>query len=152
MCVRSDNSATIAAVNKGISKSRDLFDIIERLFFLSIRYNFKLSAVFLPCVDNILADRILILHELVSASYAQILLSNGIGNIISCSYHMSYCIYITLQEGWRTLSEGCLVLLHRTIVLRTQTVRKGHIRPILNLTLNFVWIMRGCQFLQKRVL
>jgi hypothetical protein len=67
VCVLSDNSATIAAVNKGTTKSRDLLEVIERLFWISILYNFKLSAVFLAGVDNILADRISRLHDVKAA-------------------------------------------------------------------------------------
>ena len=102
VCVRSDNSATIAAVNKGSSKSRDLMVVVERLFWLSILYNFKLSAVFLSGVDNILADRISRLHELNSAFDAQWLITNGVNNVVSCVNHMSHSSYVSLQEGWRT--------------------------------------------------
>jgi hypothetical protein len=101
VCVRSDNSATIAAVNKGTSKSRDLLEVIERLFWLSILFNFKLSAVFLAGVDNILADRISRLHELNSAHDAQQLLMNNPGEVVYCINHMSHVSYVSLQEEWR---------------------------------------------------
>jgi hypothetical protein len=98
--VRSDNSATIAAINKGSSKSVELLSIVERLFWLGVKYNFRLSAKFIPGLENVLADRISRLSDLNCAFDANVLLSNGFLNQIECKSHMTYLGYLALQDQW----------------------------------------------------
>jgi hypothetical protein len=104
--VRSDNAATIAAINKGSSRSDELLCIIEKLFWLSVKYNFRLSAKFIPGVENVLADRISCMFESPCACDAHVLLTNGFLNEIECVSHMSYLSYVALQDQW-THSVNC---------------------------------------------
>jgi hypothetical protein len=99
--IRSDNAATVASVNKGSTRSVPMLRIIEKLFWLSVLYGFKLSASFLPGIENVLADRISRMMSVDSASDTQMLLSNGSGETIECINHMSYRSYLLLQETWR---------------------------------------------------
>jgi hypothetical protein len=54
--VRSDNAATVAAVNRGTSRSVGMLSIIKQLFWLSVEFDFRLSAQHLPGRLNVLSD------------------------------------------------------------------------------------------------
>ena len=56
--VRSNNAATVASINKGTSRSGEMLKIVEKLFWISVKFNFLLTAKFIPGVENVLADRI----------------------------------------------------------------------------------------------
>jgi hypothetical protein len=96
--VRSDNAATVASINKGTSRSVDMLGIIQKLFWLSIEFGFKLSAVHLPGRLNILTDRISRMSEVGSACEAQYYLSSD--REVEVSGHMSYKAYLWLQDKW----------------------------------------------------
>jgi hypothetical protein len=100
ICVRSDNSATVASINKGSSRSPDLLLLIQELFWLSVQYSFKLSASFIPGKINYLADRISRLDLLPQALDAYAMLSNFAGNIVPCKDHMSPRSFVFLQDRW----------------------------------------------------
>ena len=104
--MRSDNSTTVAALNKGTSRSEDLLAIVQEIFWLSVRYCFKLSALFIPGKDNILADRISRLEFLPEAHEARWLLSNFTHTSVFCKDHMTPIAFIYLQDCWR---RGCRV-------------------------------------------
>jgi hypothetical protein len=98
--IRSDNAATVAAINKGSTRSIDLLRIVDQLFWLTVRFGFKLSASFIPGIENVLADRI---SRMIDSNYAlctQNLLTNGWCGMVSCRNHMSYGSYLLLQEMW----------------------------------------------------
>jgi hypothetical protein len=105
--IRSDNASTVASINKGTSGSPEMLRVIQRLFWLSVEYNFKLTAKFLPGVDNILADRISRMSCCSHAFDLQYLLTNGTFQLIECKYHMSYPAFVILQELWRGNSTSC---------------------------------------------
>ena len=65
--MRSDNSATVAAINNGTSRSPDLLCFIQKMFWLSVKFGFKLSANFIPGRLNVLSDRLSRLHDIVAA-------------------------------------------------------------------------------------
>jgi hypothetical protein len=93
--------ATLAAINKGTSKSVELMGVVERLFWLSIKYNFRLSAAFVPGKCNVLADRISCLSSPFEAGDAYFLL-NTVHNVpMYCVNHMTYHAFLSLQEAWR---------------------------------------------------
>jgi hypothetical protein len=98
--VRSDNMSTIASINKGSSRSIDMLKLVQEMFWCSVRYSFKLSAVHLPGKLNIVSDRISRMADFGSACEASLLLFNGYSFPIDCGGHMSYSTYLSLQEGW----------------------------------------------------
>jgi hypothetical protein len=90
----------VAAINKGSSRSVELLRIVEKLFWLSVKFGYKLSASFIPGIDNVLADRISRMIDPVFALNTQYLLTNGSGEKVACKNHMSYSSYLLLQEMW----------------------------------------------------
>jgi hypothetical protein len=50
--------STVAAINKGSSRSVDMLHIVQELFWCSVQFYFKLSAAHLPGKRNIVSDRI----------------------------------------------------------------------------------------------
>jgi hypothetical protein len=97
--VRSDNLALMSAINKASSRSPDLLKLVKELFWLSVRYDFRLSASYLPGKLNILSNKLSRLHCLKDAEFARGMLV-GYRNILSCKSHMSYDVYVSLQEEW----------------------------------------------------
>ena len=118
--VHSDNSATVASLNKGTSRSGGLLALVQEIFWLSVRYGFKLSAAHIPGVSNVLADRISRLHSLHEAFDARLLLAGFSSAVILCKSHMTAESFIFLQDQWRRASsllqvksqstEGCPLL------------------------------------------
>ena len=99
--VRSDNSATVASINKGTSRSPELLSLIQEIFWLSVQYSFRVSATFIPGINNTLADRISRLDSMPHAMEARQILSNFSDNIVLCKYHMTPLSFIHLQDLWR---------------------------------------------------
>jgi hypothetical protein len=99
--IRSDNAATVAAINNTTSRSPDLLLLIKELFWLSVEFDFRVSAKYLPGVDNILSDRLSRLHSIYNANVAFFLLY-GFSKCACCNYHMSYRAYLSLQKSWET--------------------------------------------------
>jgi hypothetical protein len=97
--VRSDNMATVSAVNKGSSRSEEMLGIVQRLFWLSVRYGFRLKAVFIPGKENILADLISRLHSSESAHSLESFLSLN-SEPVECVGHMTEDSFLFLQESW----------------------------------------------------
>lgn len=98
--VRSDNYTTVAAINNTTTRSPDLLSIIKELFWLSVEYNFKLSAKHLAGNLNILSDGISRLHNFNNAKLTHQLLSNNSNIPIFCKGHMSKQTFLSLQETW----------------------------------------------------
>jgi hypothetical protein len=98
--VVSDNSATVAAINKGTSRSTGLMLLVHELFWLSVRHSFKLSASFIPGIDNVLADRISRLDNLQEACEARLLLASFTPSVVFCALHMSPMAFLSLQDTW----------------------------------------------------
>ena len=98
--VRSDNSATVASINKGTSRSVDLLGLVQKLFWLSIKYSFKLTASFLPGKLNILSDRISRMHAPIPASEAQGYLCNINEDCLEVCGHMTKATFVWLQAFW----------------------------------------------------
>ena len=98
--MKSDNSATVASVNKGTSRSPELLSLIQEIFWLAVRWNFKLSASFVPGKLNFLADRLSRLNQRHLAIEANLMLSNFKPCVIFCNQHMSQETFVWLQESW----------------------------------------------------
>ena len=94
--VRSDNSATVSAINKGSVRNPAMLAIIQQMFWLSVKFEFRLSAAFLPGRLNILSDNISRLHSIDSS----INLGSFLGSDIECNGHMSQNMFMFLQNQW----------------------------------------------------
>jgi hypothetical protein len=103
--VRSDNMATVASINKTTTRSAELLVLIREIFWLSVQFNFKLTASFIPGKENVLADRISRLHSRELAVEAQHLLG-GSESVILCSEHMSHAAFSSLQRSWQMAWPG----------------------------------------------
>ena len=101
--VRSDNMATVAAVNKGTSRSEDLMGIIQRIFWLSVKHGFRLKAAFIPGKCNILSDLISRLHSPAAAFSLESFLAFNSAPI-ECVGHMTERSFLFLQESWETMT------------------------------------------------
>jgi hypothetical protein len=101
--VYSDNSTTVACINKGTSRTPELLLILKKLFWMSVKFNFRLTAAFIPGKQNILSDRLSRLDEIVCANEAHVLLQGGDLAEIECEGTMSYAAFLHLQDCWATL-------------------------------------------------
>lgn len=61
-----DNSTTVASINKGTSRNRVIMMLLRYLFWLSATFNFVIKAGHIPGVNNVKADLLSRLHEEVS--------------------------------------------------------------------------------------
>jgi hypothetical protein len=104
--VRSDNSATVAAITLSTSRSPKLLGLVKELFWLAVKFNFKLSASYLPGALNVLSDKLSRMIDLGDAYAAKNMLV-GDGGCLCCKTHMSYAAYVSLQGVWR-LSQSYL--------------------------------------------
>ena len=98
--LRSDNSATVSAVNKGTSRSCEMLQMAKSLFWLSVKHGFKLSAVHIPGILNVLSDHLSRLNEYDAAIKANDWLTGGLNFDVECCGRMSYGTYCCLQEYW----------------------------------------------------
>jgi hypothetical protein len=99
--VHSDNSSTVASINKSTSRSPGMMSVLRELFWCSVYYGFKITAAYLPGKLNVMSDRISRLHELTSANEAFALLFDGLNFPIICNAHMSQISFFDLQSQWR---------------------------------------------------
>jgi hypothetical protein len=99
--VRSDNCSTVASINNTTSRSSEMLVIVKELFWLSVKYNFLLSASFIPGKLNILSDRISRLEDISCAREAYQMLKSSEGELIACNGHMSYDTFVSLQDVWQ---------------------------------------------------
>ena len=60
--VHCDNQAAVAMINKGTTANPIIMSWLRDLFWLSAIHNFRLTAVYVPGIDNIRADRISRMH------------------------------------------------------------------------------------------
>jgi hypothetical protein len=96
--VRSDNVSTVTSVNKGTSRSVEMLAIVQKLFWMSVKFGFRLTSVHLPGRLNILSDRISHMHDVNCANEAKYLLT-FYSELEVCG-HMSYSSYLCLQGCW----------------------------------------------------
>ena len=72
--------------------------VIQNLFWLSVRYGFKLSAEYLPGRLNIVSDGISRMHDISAAVEVQSLLSGD--SVLETCGHMTQQSFIWLQDTW----------------------------------------------------
>ena len=61
--VKCDNQAAVAMINKGTTANPIVMTWLRDLFWMSAIHNFRITAVYIPGVDNIRADRISHMHN-----------------------------------------------------------------------------------------
>jgi hypothetical protein len=98
--IRSDNSATVAALNKTTSRSATLMVYIREIFWLAVANNITISCVHIPGRVNYVADRISRLNEFSLAMDARLLLANFSPAVVTVKHHMSWSAFVYLQELW----------------------------------------------------
>jgi hypothetical protein len=99
--VRSDNVAAVQAINNGTTRCLELLDIVKELFWLSVRFSFRLSAAHIEGKLNVLSDRLSRMHDVTSAREVKQLLFGSEYITLYCKYHMSHASYMSLQESWK---------------------------------------------------
>ena len=113
--IYSDNTITMAAINKASSRNSRIMKYLRSLFWLSAFYNFHLTARYLPGTLNIVADRAFRLHL---PGYLQSLLpfSNG----TPLTYHMSSDYFTFLLGRFQSWSSQWAGLDQSTRPSRTE--------------------------------
>jgi hypothetical protein len=102
--IRSDNSATVACLQKSTSRSKDLMRWVREIFWLSVEHNILITSAHIPGHLNLLADRISRLSDYSLAMDARLLLANFSLEMITCKDHMSISAFLSLQESWTRVS------------------------------------------------
>jgi hypothetical protein len=97
--VRSDNFSTVAAINNITTRSPAMLAIVKELFWLSVEFNFRLSAKHLPGKLNVFSDQLSRLHDFSTAINAHCMLLGSSIEIVCCQGKMSYGAYIFLQKS-----------------------------------------------------
>jgi hypothetical protein len=107
--IRSDNMATVSALNKSTSRCSALMPHIQEIFWLCVKFDLTISCVHIAGVKNILADRLSRLNEFEMAIEARMLLAGFVDAIITCRGHISSSTFVYLQEVWTQASTNCVV-------------------------------------------
>ena len=61
-----DNQAAVAIMNKGSCKDPFVMESLRRVFWYSVKYNFRIKATYLPGTHNQIADSVSRLHDPIS--------------------------------------------------------------------------------------
>jgi hypothetical protein len=104
VCIRSDNMATVSALNKSTSRSVVLMPWVREIFWVSVEFDVTITSRHIPGIDNVLADRISRLDSMIEAREARLILANFSNAAVSCENHMSMESFVYLQEAWRRIS------------------------------------------------
>ena len=95
--VWSDNTTTVSSINRCSSRSPLLRKCLRYVFWLSPIYNFRLTASYIPGIQNALADKIPRLHEPHSVHCLQDILAAS-----PLTWHMSLNSFTYLRNrSWR---------------------------------------------------
>ena len=100
--VLSDNSSTVCAINKGSSHSPEFMGILRTLFWLSVKYDFRLSAEHIKGEHNVITDMISRLH-MPAMCEKFVKWMNPVNLCIDCTCNMSYDSFLHLQGGGQAL-------------------------------------------------
>lgn len=99
--VCTDNVVTKAVINKGTCKNSSVMQGLRGLFWLSVKFNFKLRAIHIPGVFNSLADAISRLHsrgQVVRVCNLLCSWHHGVIPCISWRNHMSPTSFQMLED------------------------------------------------------
>ena len=91
--------STVAAINKGTSRSSEMLVLIQELFWCSVSYDFKLSASYIPGKLNVISDRISRMHD-KNAAWEVCELLYGEFVSVNCFDHLSQRAFVSLQAEW----------------------------------------------------
>jgi hypothetical protein len=105
--IRSDNFATVSALNKSTSRGVALMPIIREIVWLCVEYNLLISSSYIEGAQNVLADRISRLHSMPEAIEARFLLTGNSTSHVICKNHMSKQAFDFLQMSWISDSKRC---------------------------------------------
>jgi hypothetical protein len=97
--VRSDNVAAVQAINNGTTRCMELWEIVKDLFWLSVEFNFKLTALHIEGKLNVLSDRLSRMDMLDVAHDVKSMVS-PFCSVLLCKGHMTYATYLLLQKCW----------------------------------------------------
>ena len=97
-----DNTAAVAMLNKGTTKSPFMMSYLRLLFWLSAVHNFRLQVFHIPGVSNCYADHISRLHEGCHLSgFLELAPSFGTNPaVVNCFHHMSPLAYYLLLGSY----------------------------------------------------
>ena len=98
--IRSDNMATVSALNKSTTRGPALMPWVREIFWLCVRYDITITSRHIPGIENILADRVSRLDSIREAMDARVILANFTGNLVFCNSHMTYLSFVSLQAKW----------------------------------------------------
>jgi hypothetical protein len=98
--IRTDNTATMSAINKGTSRSRAMMPIVRDIFWLCIKFECIVVSTHLAGTLNVMADHLSRLHDLSSANAAHALLVERRDRWVLCKEHMSISSFLFLQGAW----------------------------------------------------
>ena len=103
--VQSDNMATVAAINKGTSKSKEMMTLVREMFWLCVQFDCRITASHIAGDLNVLSDRLSRLCEPMAALEALELLYILCAGPVFAMFHMSFASFVHLQNSWgRNLS------------------------------------------------
>jgi hypothetical protein len=94
--IRQVITCVVCAINKTTSHRQGMLEIVKELFWCSVKYNCRLSAMHLPGDLNIVSDIMSRLHEFSSACDTHHLLSNNV--LAFCNSQMIMDAFLSLQE------------------------------------------------------
>ena len=92
----SDNSSTVAAINKGSSQSPQFMEILRNLFWLSVKFDFRLSACHIKGELNVITVMISRLH-MPQMRKKCITWMSPVNNCVNCFHNMSQRSFLHLQ-------------------------------------------------------
>lgn len=95
--IKCDNMATVIAINKGTSTSPFFMSCIQEMFWHSVKYDFRISAVHVPGKNNFSSDAISRLCSPKHFVYASNILLKNVGAIVVNCHNMSYACFRCLQ-------------------------------------------------------
>ena len=89
--IYTDNQCAKQIINKGTTRNSFIMSHIRELFWLSILYNFEIRCVYIPGVDNKVADAISRLHEKGQFYNLELLLAPRLHSLLPTGlrFHMS---------------------------------------------------------------
>ena len=94
----SDNQAAVAMINKGTTKDSMIMDCLREVFWLSAVHNFRLTSVYIPGSNNMLADSIFRLHEWerLQHFWQYLCKQNSLSNVCSTPLNLHMSLYSIL--------------------------------------------------------
>lgn len=95
--IQTDNMATVAFINRGTTRDCDALRWLRLVFYNSLKYDFRYSAVHCPGAQNVIADKLsrIVVDQSAIAVVKQ-LVPNFSSFSLSCS---AFCSYPTSESG-----------------------------------------------------